>query len=58
MTEFVYNNAKNANINHMLLKLNCKYHFHVLYKKSINFYSKSKIINKLVWKLKNLIKTY
>lgn len=51
MTKFVYNNAKNNNIGHMLFELNCKYHLCVFYKENVNLYSKSMFTNELLSKL-------
>lgn len=42
----------------MPFKLNCNYHLKVFYNKNINFYCKSKLINKLVAKLKDLMFIY
>lgn len=36
ITEFVYNNTKNASIGHTSFELNCDYHYHIFYKKDIN----------------------
>lgn len=36
MAEFAYNNVNNTNIGHMLFKLNCSYHRHILFKKNVN----------------------
>ena len=55
MAEFVYNNANNASIGHTPFELNCGYHPRVLYKKDINSQSKSKVVDKLSIKLRNLI---
>ena len=33
MTEFAYNNVKNANTSDISFKLNCGYFFHICYKK-------------------------
>lgn len=42
-------------ISHMLFELNCSYHFLILYKEKIYFYSKYKSIDKLLAKLKELM---
>ena len=55
MTEFVYNNAKNANSGHILFNFNCNYHLQKLYKKDVTFYSKFKLADELPIKLKKLI---
>ncbi len=51
MTEFTYNNAKNANTGHTPFELNCDYHFYISYKQEINPCSKSKLVDKLSIKL-------
>lgn len=43
MAEFAYNNANNANISQIFLKLNCGYYFYIFYKKNLNPYSKLKL---------------
>ena len=58
MAEFAYNNAKNANIDHISFKLNCGYHFLVSYKEDLDFHSKSKTVEELFFKLWNLIAVY
>ena len=58
MAKFVYNNAKNASTGHIYFKLNCSYHFWILYKNKITFYFKSKSANKLLAKLRELIIIY
>ena len=55
MAEFIYNDAKNASINHTPFKLNCGYHSQVFFKNNINSCSKSYSANELVKKLKELI---
>ena len=55
MTEFAYNNAKNASIGHTLFELNCKYHPRVFYKKDLDPRSKSKTAVELSFELQNLI---
>lgn len=42
----------------MHFKLNYEYYFCVFFRKDINFYFKSKLANKLLNKLKNLIIVY
>ena len=44
MTEFAYNNAMNINISYISFKFNCRYYFHIFYKKNINLYSKLKVV--------------
>lgn len=55
MVEFVYNNAKNTNTGHTPFKLNYSYHLCVSYKKDIEFRFKSKLADKLLKKLKELM---
>ena len=47
MTEFAYNNAKNANTSHIFFELNYAYHPQMSYKEEINSRSKSKSADKL-----------
>ena len=47
MTKFIYNNTKNTNIKHISLKLNYGYYLYILFKKNTNYYSKSKLIEKI-----------
>ena len=54
IAQFIYNNIKNININYILFKLNYNYHTYIFYKKNIDFYLKSKYINKLANELKKL----
>ena len=56
ITEFAYNNAKNASISHTPFKLNCDYHLRVSLEKEVDSHSRSCSTNKLVKKLKKLIK--
>ncbi len=55
MTEFIYNNVKNASTSHNPFKLNCGYHLRVFFKTDIDLYSKSCLANKLAEELKELI---
>ena len=55
MAEFAYNNAKNTSTGHTLFELNCRYHFCISYKEDLDPRLKSKIVEKLSSKLKNLI---
>ena len=55
MTEFAYNNAKNASISHNSFKLNCGYHSWILYKEDIDPRFQSKSVDKLSTELKKLI---
>ena len=58
MTEFAYNNAKNAHFSHMPFELNWRYHLYVFYEKNLNPRWKSKTTKKLSSELQNLIATY
>lgn len=51
----MYINTKNINYDYTLPKFNYNYHSKVFYKENINLYSKLKLINKLITKLKKLI---
>ena len=57
MTEFAYNNAKNASIGFSLFELNCGYYPRVSYKKekTLNSHSKSKTAEKLSSELRELM---
>ena len=55
MAEFAYNNAKNASTNHTPFKLNCGYHSWMSYKKDVNPYFQSKLADKLLAELKELM---
>ena len=55
ITEFAYNNAKNASTNYMPFKLNCGYHFRMSYKEKVNSRSKSKSVDELSAKLRELM---
>ena len=55
MTEFTYNNAKNASTGHILFELNCGYHLRVLFKEDIEPRSRSHSTNDLAEKLRKLI---
>ena len=58
MTEFAYNNAKNASIGHTQFELNCRYHPWVSFKDKCNARSKSFSANELAIELKELIDVY
>lgn len=58
MTEYVYNSAKNANINHMPFKPGFSYQCQMLNKENINFCFKSKSIDKFLAELKELLIVY
>ena len=55
MTEFAYNNIKNANIEYTFFKFNCRYYLYISPKKDISLYFRSKIANELTKKLRNLM---
>lgn len=48
MAKFLYNNAKNVSINHILLELNYGYHIHVLFEKDTDSHFFINTANKLV----------
>ncbi len=56
MTEFAYNNAKNANTGHIPFELNCGYHPRVSFKKDVDPRLRSRFTNKLAKELGELIK--
>ena len=51
MTEFAYNNAKNASTGYTPFKLNCGFHPRVTYKEDVDPRSKSKTADKLATEL-------
>ena len=55
MVEFAYNNAKNANTGHTPFELNCRYHPWVSYEENINHRFKSKLLDELSAKLRELM---
>ena len=55
MAKFTYNNAKNVSFGYTLFKLNCDYHLWILYKKEVDLCSKSKLANKLLAELRELM---
>ena len=55
MTEFTYNNAKNASTNHTLFKLNFCYCLRVLFKENVDLCLKSYFTDKLVEELRELM---
>ena len=55
IAEFAYNNAKNASTGHMLFELNCSYYPQMSYKDDINPRSKSKSVENLLAKLRELM---
>ena len=55
MTEFAYNNAKNASTGYTPFGLNYGYHPRMSYKEDVNFQSKSKSADKLSAELRELM---
>ena len=55
MTEFAYNNAKNASTGYTPFELNCSYHPQMSYEKDVNPRSQSKLANELSVELKELM---
>ena len=55
MAEFAYNNAKNTSTGHTSFELNCGYHPRVSYEEDLDPCLKSKIAEKLSFKLQNLV---
>ena len=55
MAKFAYNNAKNVSTGHMPFDLNYGYHPLMLYKKKVDSRSKSKSVDKLSVKIRELI---
>ena len=58
MSEFAYNNTKNASTGYTLFELNCSYNLCVLFEKNIDPYSQSKIVDYLLAKLWELMIVY
>ena len=55
MTEFAYNNDKNASTGHTLFELNCGYHPRMLYKDDVDSYFQSKSADQLSAELRELM---
>ena len=55
IAKFAYNNAKNLSTDYTPFGLNCGYHLRVSYKEDLDHCFKSKVIDKLAGKLKDLI---
>ena len=55
MTEFAYNNAKNASTGHTPFELNCGFYPRVFFKDDVNPCSRSRSINELAKKLRELM---
>ena len=53
--EFTDNNAKNTNTGYISFELNCEYHLWISYKIDLNPRSELKIMEKLSFKLRNLM---
>lgn len=58
MAKFIYNDAKNASTNHTPFELNRDYHPRILYEENIDPRFKSKSVDKLAAKLRNLLIMY
>ena len=58
ITEFAYNNAKNANTGHTPFEFNCGYYPCVSYEENLDPHSKSKTAEKLSSELQNLMAIY
>ena len=55
IAEFAYNNAKNASTSDTPFELNCGYHPRMLYEENVNSRSQSKLADKLLAELKELM---
>lgn len=55
IAKFVYNYAKNVNINFTPFQLNCSYHSRMFFEKNIDFCPRLKPVNKLALKLQQLL---
>ena len=55
MAEFAYNNAKNASTNHTPFELNCGYYPWMSYEKKVDSRSKSKLTDKLLAELREMM---
>lgn len=55
MAEFVYNNVKNTSIDHKSFELNYSYHPQAFYQENVNPCFRSKSVNELASKLKELM---
>lgn len=58
MVKFTYNNVMNVSTGHISFKLNCDYHPLVFYEEDINSRSKSKSVEELSTKLRELMTMY
>ena len=55
MAKYAYNNPKNASTGHMPFELNCGYHPWVSYEEDVNLRSQSKLADKLLAELRELM---
>lgn len=55
MIEFVYNNTKNINTDHISFNLNCSYHPYISFKDTIYFYLNFYLANKLAKELRDIM---
>ena len=55
IAEFAYNHARNASTDHTPFELNCGYHLRESYQEDVNFHSESKLADKLLVRLRELI---
>ncbi len=58
MAEFAYNNTKNASTGHTLFELNCGYYPRVSFEEDVVLRSRSRLANKLVEELRELMEVY
>ena len=58
MVEFAYNKAKHASTGYMLFELNCGYYLRISYKEDVDPRSRSKVVDELTKKLRNLMAAY
>lgn len=58
IAKFAYINANNSSTGYIFFELNCDYHSYVFYKKYLDFRFKSKVVDELTDKLKELIIAY
>ena len=58
MAEFAYNNAKNTSTGHIPFELNCGFHPRASYKEDVDPRSKSKAVDELATKLRELTAVY
>lgn len=58
LVKYIYNNIKNANIDHILFELNCKYYSYVFLQKNTNSSSKFGLAIELTKQLRNLLLIY